>query len=146
MLATYDPLTALHTSCPSDTLPSPHPPHRGGGGGKVDPTSIIHMLRDMSTISYTKPPTYSVHTGPWQWWGQGGCRAEPYIYIYTHMYILIYIYTYIHKYIRTYVHVHTCIHAYMHACMHTCMHVCMHTYVRTYIHACIYIYTKCIYI
>ena len=43
MLATYDLLTALHTSCASDTLPSPHPPHRRGGG-KVDPTSVIYML------------------------------------------------------------------------------------------------------
>ena len=43
MLATYELLTALHTSCAGDTLPSPNPPHQGGGG-KVDPTSTIYML------------------------------------------------------------------------------------------------------
>ena len=60
MLATYDLLTALQTSCASDTLPSPHRPHRGGGG-KVDPTSMIYMLGPCQLYPI---PTYSVHTGP----------------------------------------------------------------------------------
>ena len=82
MLATYDLLTALHTSCASDILPSPHPPHRGGGD-KVDPTSIIYMLAKFQlfrtayiqdhyheggggVVAYNitpHPPTHHIHRG-----------------------------------------------------------------------------------
>ena len=74
MLATYDLLTALHTSCASDTLPGPHPPHRGPGG-KVDATSIIYMPAKCQLYPTAYIQDHD-HEG-----GRGGCMAEPYIYI-----------------------------------------------------------------
>ena len=73
MLATYDLLTALHTSCASDTLPSPHPPHRRGGG-KVDPTSVIYMLAKcpLYTTAYIQDHD---HEG-----GKGGAAGLSHIY------------------------------------------------------------------
>ena len=82
MLATYDLLTALHTSCASDTLPSPHPPHRGN----VDPTSIIYMPATCQLY-----PTQSLqHTACIQdhdHEGGGGVAGLSHIYmiVYTYM-------------------------------------------------------------
>ena len=75
-------------------LPSPNPHHRGGGG-KSRPYIDHVSARNMSSISDTKPPTYSVHTGPWPWRGAEGGVAGLYhinIYIYTHMCICMCIY------------------------------------------------------
>ena len=86
MLATYDLLTALHTSCASDTLPSPHPPHRGGGGN-VDPTSIIYMLATCQLY-----PTQSLqHTGYIQDHDHegGGVAGLSHIYICIYIYIML---------------------------------------------------------
>ena len=55
MLATYDLLAAFHTGCASETLPSPNPPHRGGGG-KLDPRWIINMLATYDLLA-------ALHTG-----------------------------------------------------------------------------------
>ena len=80
MLATYDLLTALHTSCASETLPSLNPPHREGEG-KVDPTLIMYLL-----VTCQVHPTQSLlhmayirdhdHDGGG---GDGGCWAVPYV-------------------------------------------------------------------
>ena len=79
MLATYDLLTALHTSCASDTLLSPRPPHRGGGG-KVDPASIIYMLAKCQLY----PTAYIQDHDHEEGGGVAGLsHTHTYIYIYT---------------------------------------------------------------
>ena len=73
------PLFALHES---DTLPSPHPSHRGGGVCKL--YYIIHRA------SYIKP-AYRTITMTWR----GGRVGLGHIYIYDYIYVdLIYIYIY----------------------------------------------------
>lgn len=37
MLTLYDLFATFLTDCANETLPSPDPPHRGRGGGKLDP-------------------------------------------------------------------------------------------------------------
>ena len=92
MLATYDLLTALHTSCASETLPT-GPTHPTGGGGKVEHTSIMYMLATcrvdpiQSLLHCYIQRTYRTMNMR----GEGGCWAGPYIndniYIYTHAHL-----------------------------------------------------------
>ena len=61
----------------------------------------------MLTISDTKPPTYSMHTGPWPWWvGRGGCCALPHMCMHMYMYIHVYVYLYVYVYAYMYVLAH----------------------------------------
>ena len=96
MLATYDLLTALHTNCASDTLPSRHPPHRGGRG-KVDPTSVIYTLTTCQLY-----PTESLQHTTYRTMTMKGGRGELRgwtisIYICIYIYLSIYLNLYSYK-------------------------------------------------